>query len=243
MRRALRRWLLSDPNLGVAYVQLVGLTTVASHRAHWARRAAWLVILIGGCCLATFYMVIQVSLYLAGHVGVSVSPSSNTTTQLPAVTICVEQKYDFHNLLWLWRKYGPGGHMPGDADLQLLDHANLTLSYIWRHGGYKLDSLIKECLFGPGNSCEDKGSWLPVFTEYGLCYTYSGGYTRLDGHMYGLYIKMNYSGHPYGLPFQGFKVVVHDARSPAVVRINDGFLCPVKENKFGCFIMQSVEMK
>ncbi|XP_018012932.1 acid-sensing ion channel 4-A-like [Hyalella azteca] len=243
MRKTLRKWLKSGPKLGIDHIQLVGLSVVASGDVHWTRRVTWFLFLCCGVGLAIFYIGIQVSLFSAGYIGVTVHASSNTTTHLPAITVCAEQKYDFNNLHRLWLQYRPGSAMPEDAEMQLLDVANLSLSDIWTRGGYEKKELVRRCLLGPGTTCEDLGSWSSVFTEYGLCFTYTGGMTRLDGPLYGLYLQLNYSRHPFGQIFKGYKIAIHDIRSPAAFRINDGFKCPVRNEKFGCYLLRSVAMQ
>ncbi|XP_063863975.1 uncharacterized protein LOC135102627 isoform X3 [Scylla paramamosain] len=73
-----------------------------------------------------------------------VSYDDANLTALPGVTICPSDKFDFHNLLRLWRKAGRRDKMPKDVDLKLLGVSNLTLEEVWRQGGFHLHRLVAQ---------------------------------------------------------------------------------------------------
>ncbi|XP_063863976.1 uncharacterized protein LOC135102627 isoform X4 [Scylla paramamosain] len=176
-----------------------------------------------------------------------VSYDDANLTALPGVTICPSDKFDFHNLLRLWRKAGRRDKMPKDVDLKLLGVSNLTLEEVWRQGGFHLHRLVAQCYVGPGRRCEGHGVWRSTFTRYGLCHTFSGAFTSTPGPHFGIYLQLRYRGHPYGYKFRGFKVAVHDPLRLASEAIEDGMPCPQKitktRRKLGCHRLVSVTLQ
>ena len=52
-------------------------------------------------------------------------------------------KFDYHNILQLWKNEGSRGRIPDNVQDVLLS-SNISLSRIWRKGGYQLDVLLKQ---------------------------------------------------------------------------------------------------
>ncbi|XP_050704509.1 acid-sensing ion channel 4-like [Eriocheir sinensis] len=193
--------------LGLQDLRLPGVSRVASPREHWTRRVLWAVVLACGLAGTIYLISSKVILYLSMPTSMRVSyDDANTLTALPAITVCVREMYDYHNLLKLWREAGQKGRLPKDADVQLLSVSNLTLDEVWRRGGYERERLVGQCFVGPGKNCEERGVWRPVLTRYGYCHSFSGATTSVPGQQFGIYLVLRYRGHPYGIPFRGFIV-------------------------------------
>ncbi|XP_050721932.1 acid-sensing ion channel 4-A-like [Eriocheir sinensis] len=211
-------------------------------------RVLWAVVLACGLAGTIYLISSKVILYLSMPTSMRVSyDDANTLTALPAVTVCVREMYDYHNLLKLWREAGQTGRLPKDADVQLLSVSNLTLDEVWRRGGYERERLVGQCFVGPGKNCEERGVWRPVLTRYGYCHSFSGATTSVPGQQFGIYLVLRYRGHPYGIPFRGFIVAVHDPLQSPAEAIEDGATCPQKitktGKKLGCHRLVSVTLQ
>ncbi|XP_042878294.1 uncharacterized protein LOC122257202, partial [Penaeus japonicus] len=131
-------------NLQLNYLTIHGIHKLKDPSLSWPRRLAWLVLLLAGLSGLLYLITDQLLLYLSRPIRVQVSIVKNETLTLPAITICLREKYDYNNLLALWWEHEQKGKLPRDAELQLLARTNLTLTDIWRRAGYSLKNLVKQ---------------------------------------------------------------------------------------------------
>ncbi|GAB6028456.1 hypothetical protein CHUAL_002616 [Chamberlinius hualienensis] len=189
----------------------------------------WLIIVILCLVLTLIQVANTISLYLAEPITVTVQIIRNDSLKLPKVTICGKAKFAekktkiWANELAKKKKHVLPTTITFDETLNyLIDEYGVE--EVWKNTSYNVPEMLQKCNIYHKASCSEFGKWTPVFTFYGLCYSY-----RLDtkilsaGPYQALYITLK-PDDEIDVEKQGWKILVHQWNvNPDLLIQTEGF--------------------
>ncbi|KAL9964419.1 hypothetical protein ACROYT_G028060 [Oculina patagonica] len=174
--------------------------------------------------------------------------------EFPAVTIChfnklrknFVQKHNAEDVLKYALRFAKGTKI-NSSTINWTDLQNVTMDYIYNHGGHQIKEMLKTCSWS-GEKCDD-GNFTRILTPMGLCHTFNSGEEGREilrvknaGSKFGLNLVLDVQQYEYTsfLADQaGFMVLIHDQETPPMVE-ELGFSVGPGTSTFAAFTKQKV---